>query len=63
MKTAKLVTLRGRLGWILSLWLTASAVSIWGLVASAHAQLLPGDSLVIDANAGTNGEDSFGLLF
>src|SRR5262245_60923714 len=60
METAKRAARLRRLGWVFSLWLTASAISGWGLVASSHAQLLPGDSLVIDRDAGTN---SKGALF
>jgi hypothetical protein len=60
MKTTTRAGQRGKLGWVLSLWLTASAVSMWSLGAPAHAQLLPGDSLVIHSDAGTNGQ---GALF
>jgi hypothetical protein len=42
-----------RVGLVLSLWLIATAVSVLGVPAPARAQLLPGDSLVVDVNAGT----------
>jgi hypothetical protein len=49
-----------KLGFVLSLLVAASAVSLGSALSPARAQLLPGDSLVVDFDGGTNGK---GALF